>query len=75
MMLTTMTSAFRLNRLLIDRLIEVWERDELPIDLRLERPRSGRVLVWAVYEQQQYRCCFEMLLKEVYNNKNKRRNV
>lgn len=74
MMLTTMTSVFRLNRLLIDRLIEVWERDELPIDLRLERPRSGRVLVWAVYEQQ-YRCCFEMLLKEVYNKKNKRRNV
>lgn len=74
MMLTTMTSAFRLNRLLIDRLIEVWERDELPIDLRLERPKSGRVLVWAVYEQQ-YRYCFEMLLKEVYNNKNKRRKV
>ena len=74
MMLTTMTSAFRLNRLLIDRLIEVWERDELPIDLRLERARSGRVLVWAVYKPQ-YRCCFEMLLKEVYNNKNKRRNV
>lgn len=73
MMLTTMTSAFRLNRLLIDRLIEVWERDELPIDLRLERQKSGRVLVWAVYEQQ-YRCCFEMLLKEVYN-KNKRRKV
>ena len=73
-MLTTMTSAFRLNRLLIDRLIEVWERDELPIDLRLERQKSGRVLVWAVYEPQ-YRSCFEMLLKEVYNNKNKRRKV
>lgn len=73
-MLTTMTSAFRLNRLLIDRLIEVWERDELPIDLRLERQKGGRVLVWAVYEPQ-YRCRFEMLLKEVYNNKNKRRKV
>ena len=56
------------------RSFEVWERDELPIDLRLERQKSGRVLVWAVYEQQ-YRCCFEMLLKEVYNNKNKRRKV